>query len=97
VIRASLLMVIGASLLAAEAPPVTPSAEVVVAATTTADDLHNLVACARLAMKDLTPEQMTVVAAAIKHAEQDIPTQATRTAPPEQATAAAKPQDHKKP
>lgn len=35
-------------------------------------DLQNLSACARMVMKDLTPEQMQAVAVAIKHAEDDV-------------------------
>ncbi len=48
----------------AEAPPA-PRA-------TDDNDLQNLSACARMVMKDLTPEQMQAVAIAIKHAEDDV-------------------------
>lgn len=66
------------------APPATPTVpqgDAVIGATLTADDLHNLVACARLALRDLTPDQMAVVALAIKHAEFDATTQTSRIAP----------------
>jgi hypothetical protein len=65
---------------AAEATPSKPEPVIHINATLSQDDLRNLVVCARLALKDLTPEQMAVVVLAIKHAEQDAPTQASRMA-----------------
>ncbi len=52
----------------AEKPASAPAAH---AAATTADDLQNLVACARLQLPSLTAEQLAVVVVAIKHAEDD--------------------------
>lgn len=41
-------------------------------AQTSADDLQNLAACARMALASLTAEQIAAVAVALRHAEADI-------------------------
>ncbi len=71
--RSILLLAICACAFSAEVnvKPEPPKAEAPVLTVTDAD-LQNLAACARMTMKDLTPEQMQAVAIAIKHAEDDV-------------------------